>query len=122
MRRRTVVVASILIALTPIPAPADETKLTAAEIFDLLTGATIAGDWNGTRYTQSFSADGHTLYAPSGGRPDAGRWRIARDADAYESHWRNSGWSRYEIVRDGSTLFWRDNRGRLYPFEVTSAR
>ncbi len=94
--------------------------LTANEIETLLSDKKITGDWNGTPYTQSFAATGHTLYAAKGSPPEAGRWRVNAETDRYESFWERSGWSSYAIERDGDALYWVDGAGVRHPFEVAA--
>lgn len=116
MNRRTVLV--IIAASCAAPAQAEAQRLTAPEITALLSDRKITGDWNGTPYSQSFAATGHTVYIPRGGRPDAGRWRVNAETNEYESYWERSGWSSYAIEQDGDTLYWVDPSGARHPFEV----
>ena len=108
----------LIAAIPAFPAAAEAKTLTATEITALLSDRKISGDWNGTRYTQSFSATGHTVYIPEGGRADAGRWRVNSDTDAYESFWERSGWSSYSVVHEAGGLYWVDATGARHPFEL----
>lgn len=108
----------LIAAIPAVPALAEVTALTATEIIALLSDRKISGDWNGTRYTQSFAATGHTVYIPEGGRPEAGRWRVNTDTDAYESFWERSGWSSYRVVREAGGLYWVDATGARQPFDL----
>ena len=105
-------------SFAPLAARAEATRLQADEIEALLSGKRITGDWNGTPYSQRFDASGMTLYTPRGGSTDPGRWRVNAEAGTYESFWERSGWSTYWIEREAGVLYWVDEAGDRYPFEV----
>ncbi|MEM0947327.1 MAG: hypothetical protein AAGK37_07970 [Pseudomonadota bacterium] len=117
MQRRTLILSSIAFAAAP-PAVAQSSRLTAAEIEELLSGQRIKGDWNGTQYDQVFWENGGTLYTPQGAPSDHGKWRVNAAENTYESWWENSGWSSYAIEQEDGALYWVDSRDKRYPFEV----
>ena len=122
MTRRIALAALGLFLSVALPALADATRLTAQQIEALLSGQRIAGDWNGTAYSQVFWEGGTTLYLPQGGPSDAGKWRVNPAEGTYESWWENSGWSSYAIERKDGALYWVDGSGARHPFEVTGDR
>lgn len=86
---------------------AAEKKLTADEIADALTGNTVEGLWGQTAYKSYFDPSGFTLYQPSGRPPDRGKWRVDGEADRYCSHWERTGWSCYDLYREGDEIIWQ---------------
>lgn len=98
--------ALVLLLLVPASAWAEPERLTGAEIAAALTGNTVDGLWGGTPYRSYFDAGGFTLYQPAGQPAERGQWRADQERDLYCSHWERSGWSCYEIYRDGDTIIW----------------
>lgn len=96
----------LLLAAAPAAARAEPERLTGAEIAAVLTGNTVDGLWGGTPYRSYFDASGLTLYRPEGRPAERGRWRADQERDLYCSHWERSGWSCYEIYREGETIIW----------------
>lgn len=103
-------------------AMADEVRLTAAQIEELLAGNTISGTWSGTEYKQYYGADGFTVYVPADGSHDEGKWRVDAAEDAYDSWWSATGWVSYEVVRDDDTYYWLDGDGGRHPFSVLEGK
>ena len=97
--------ALVFLAAAPLTR-ADEVRLTATEIADLLRGHTAIGAWQGTPYRQYFYADGTTIYAPKGQRSIRGEWRIDPARDVYEIWWEGSGWETWGVVRREGSLYW----------------
>ncbi|MEM7257267.1 MAG: hypothetical protein AAF404_07745 [Pseudomonadota bacterium] len=86
---------------------ADEKKLSAAEITNLLSGNTAVGRWIDHHYRQYFGSDGSTIYAQENTRSSVGRWRVNSASNQYESWWERSGWgSGYDIVLKDGEYFW----------------
>lgn len=122
MMNRRQIALGLAISLLSVGMVRAETQLTGAEMFDLLNGNTISGDWVGTPYKSYYAPDGVTVYVPENGPAQRGRWRINYDTDEYESWWEQSGWSSYRIVRgDDGGLSWvfRDTR---QPFDVLDGK
>ncbi len=103
------------------PAQAGEERLSAAEIEALLSGNTISGVFNGTPYTQTFAPDGRTVYTPEGGQGDEGKWRVDAEEDQYESWWASTGWTAYEMARDGGTLIFIASDGSRSTAELVES-
>jgi len=95
-----------LLVAGDVGADVDERKLNAQEIVQALTGNTVAGVWGKTPYRSYFAPDGITIYQPEGGPPDRGKWRVDGEAHRSCSHWERSGWSCYDLYRNGDTLIW----------------
>ncbi len=70
----------LAIALTPLPAQAEERALNGAQIRELLPRITVKGEAT----TQQFSASGETTYTDHG-KKSAGRWSV--EGDQYCSTW-----------------------------------
>lgn len=94
-----------LLAAAPL-AFAEDVKLTATEIADLLRGRTAIGTWQGTLYRQYFKADGSTIYAAKGQRSTLGKWRVDPARDVYENWWDGSDWEVWGIIRRDGDLYW----------------
>lgn len=110
-----------LLALGPnTPASAEERKLSAVEIEDMLIGNTIEGLWAGHPYKQFFDASGNTLYVEDGRQPSMGRWKADKEKDAFCSWWEVGGWSCYEVLDGGpNTILWvAPGSGEKYPAKV----
>jgi len=119
--RRTFIAGVALATLTATGAASEE-KMTAAEILALLNGNTIIGSWSGTAYRSYYGDGGLTIYAPEGGQPERGRWRVNEETDQYESWWEHSGWTPYSVVRtDDGGYAWLHS-GELQPFSVLEGR
>jgi hypothetical protein len=91
--------AALALALSVTPALAgDWTPLTGPEITAALTARTLGYEGGGT---QTFFADGRTLY--DGGGPEWGRWRV--EGDRYCSVWPPSDrWTCYGVERHARGL------------------
>ena len=118
MKRRTFLMLVTTVALS-LPAQAQETRLSAAEIDALLSGNTIEGTWSGSTYKAYYGTNGIVVYVPEGGRPDEGKWRTNADTHEYESWWRSTGWTPYALVRTSDGYAWI-NGDTLEPFSVLS--
>ena len=123
-RRRalTALIASVLLwtALPSAPAPAEERKLSAAEIQQKLIGNTVEGMWDGSAYKQFFDASGNTIYVEDGRMPAFGRWKADPEKDAFCSFWENSGEACYEVREiDRDTIIWvSPSSGKEFPAKV----
>ena len=114
---------ALAILLATGPARAEPKKLTAAGIAEALAGNTIEGLWGATPYRSYFDADGTTLYQAEGRPVDRGRWRADAAKDQYCSWWEQSGWSCYEIYREGETIIWAIPRSDTrYPSTLLEGR
>ena len=119
MNRRSLLISFGLMTIGGV-ALAEAKLLNADEIDDLLRGNRIKGDWNGTPYSQTFLETGVTTYFAESSPPSTGRWRVNASDNTYESWWERSGWSSYEIERDGDALYWVDSNGGRHPFDVVA--
>ena len=99
--------AVVLFLCTAGLALAAERKLSANEIADALTGNTVEGLWGETAYKSYFDPSGFTLYQPKNRPADRGKWRVDGESDRYCSHWERTGWSCYDIYRDGDQIIWQ---------------
>ena len=91
----------------------------ALQIFEALAGNTVVGVWDNTPYRSYFRPDGLTIYQPNGGTAVSGKWRVDREKDQYCSWWARSGWSCYDIYRDGRTIIWVvPYSGQRYPSRI----
>ena len=99
--------AGLLIVCWGSAAVAAEKKLTAHEIADALTGNTVEGMWGETPYKSYFDPSGFTIYQPEGRPQDRGKWRVDGETHRYCSHWERSGWSCYDLYRDGDEIIWQ---------------
>lgn len=106
-----------LVAAAPL-AFAEDVKLTATEIADLLRGHTAIGMWQGTPYRQYFNADGSTIYAAKDQRSTLGKWRVDSTRDLYESWWDGSDWEVWGIIRRDGQLYWTGPGIEAEPFEI----
>lgn len=120
MKRRVFMALASVVTLA-LPAQAQETRLTAAEINTMLSGNTIKGTWSGSTYKQYFGAAGMTVYIPDGGSADEGKWRTNADTNEYESWWRSTGWTPYALVRTDDGYAWI-NGDKLELFTVLEGK
>ena len=97
---------ALLFGTTPGDALAEARKLDASEIAEALTGNTVEGLWGQTPYRSDFDSNGLTLYKPQGRPADRGRWKVDKTSHQYCSWWERSGWSCYDLYRDGDTIIW----------------
>jgi len=99
---------ALVIALGAVQAAkADERKLGAAEIEQMLAGNTVDGNWKGTPFKQFFAADGSTTYLAEGAQPSAGKWKVDAAKDQYCSWWQGSAWDCYDIHSVGpDSIIW----------------
>ena len=121
MSTRAGFAALVLLAAAPL-APADEVRLTATEIGDLLRGRTAIGTWQGTPYRQYFYADGTTIFAPKGQRSTRGEWRIDPARDVYESWWEGPGWEAWSVIRREGSLYWTGSGIEPEPFVMVDGQ
>ncbi len=99
--------ACVVVAFLSAPVGAEDRKLTAAEIEQVLAGNTIEGLWAGRPYKQYFSETGKTIYVEEGRQPSMGRWQADAEKEAYCSWWEMSGWSCYEVLDGGpDAIIW----------------
>ncbi|SLN46455.1 hypothetical protein PEL8287_02408 [Roseovarius litorisediminis] len=96
-------------------------QINAAQIQELLSGNTIVGTWAGSNYSQYYFENGRTIYAPEGGRPDEGKWRVRADTNQYDSWWRSTDWTPYTIVMTNDGFAWV-NGENLEPFKVLKGK
>lgn len=97
---------SLVLAAALADARAGPRKLKAPEIAEALTGNTVEGIWGQTPYRSYFDGNGVTLYKPQGRSADAGRWKVDKTRHQYCSWWERSGWSCYDLYRDGDSIIW----------------
>jgi len=109
---------SVVLSIPFSSASAEEIKLKASEIKELLTGNTALGTWNGTAYRQFFHKDGSTIYATKNNRSSLGQWGVNYTSDTYESLWNEARWDSYDVLRNGHELHWRDGDLRRYAFQI----
>ena len=95
-----------LVIVGPQPALGEERKLSGQQIREALTGNTVSGEWGGTPYKSYFRPDGLTVYKPKDRPEESGRWRVDEENDQYCSWWARTGWSCYNVYRDGKTIIW----------------
>ena len=102
------VLAALLAGLLPgSPATGEEpAKMTGKAIREALTGNTVDGVWGERPYRSYFRPDGLTIYKPEGAPAENGKWRVDEDKDQYCSWWARTGWSCYNLYRDGRTIYW----------------
>lgn len=124
LRARAISPAIVLLALLHAPAGAEDRKLSADEIEQVLAGNTIEGLWAGRPYKQYFSETGNTIYAEDGRQPSKGRWKADPDKEAYCSWWEMSGWSCYEVLDGGpDAIIWvSPGSGERHPATVLPGR
>lgn len=108
MRRLWVVLCafSLVAGATLTVARAEARKLNAREIAEALTGNTVEGLWGQTPYRSYFGDNGITLYKPQGRAIDRGRWKVDKTSHQYCSWWERSGWSCYDLYREGDSIIW----------------
>ena len=117
-RRIFLAVAAILVTST---AHAQSVKLTAAQITELLTGNTATGKWQGQRYRQFFSADGHTIYAQKDAGSSVGSWRIDAEIDEYQSIWpKDQEWEGWYVMEYSGRYYWVSKSTPPTPFKVVA--
>ncbi|MEM7268527.1 MAG: hypothetical protein AAF401_04655 [Pseudomonadota bacterium] len=109
---------ALALALSATLAVAEPRRLTGDEIAAALSGKTAVGEWYGTPYKQYFSDKGWTVYRAENSRPEDGNWRADRDRDLYESYWRRSGWSGYQVLIEGDLYFWLEPSGQPQSFTL----
>ena len=92
---------------------------TQAELFELLNGNTLTGQWDGRPFTQHFATDRSTRYREGDGETTHGTWRVI-DSGQYCSIWppfpRETC---YEVLVDGQRIFWKWE-DKIHPSIVTA--
>lgn len=117
MKRRTLLVALLISAASPIFA--QSVKLKTAEIAVLLTGNTAVGSWKGVKYRQYFDSDGSTIYAQEGSRSTRGDWRIDPKIDEYQSIWPgDASWEGWYVMEYLGTYYWVSKSTPPTPFKI----
>ncbi|MDX1710226.1 MAG: hypothetical protein R3316_03715 [Rhodovibrionaceae bacterium] len=77
----------------------EEQPLTGAEIKAALSGNTVFGEQDGTKWKQYFAPDGSTTYISGDDDPSPGKWRV--DGDTFCSLWPPaSDWDCYDMTGD----------------------
>ena len=90
---------------------------TQQQLRDLLSGNTLAGEWDGRRYTQHFAANRTTRYREGDGAVTQGTWRITADG-LYCSVWPPSPTEAcYVVLVDGDRILWKSG-DRIFPSTV----
>jgi hypothetical protein len=110
---------ALLVLLTTItaaiPALAAETKLTSAEIAELLTDQSLYAG-NPGDIEQMFKLGGATFYLDHG-NSSQGIWSVANDQ--YCSTWPpNPSSSCYDVLRDGDNVTFVSKSGTRYPMRI----
>jgi len=100
-----ILAALLVLALAPIAQAADQ-KMSARQISEALTGNSVAGVWRGTSYKSYFRPDGLTIFQPSNGVAESGKWIIDKRTDRLCNWWAKSGWSCYDLFRNGRDIIW----------------
>ena len=127
MRSLTVSLPCLLTALALAaggsPASAEEQRLTGLKIHEALAGNTVVGEWGNQPYRSYFRPDGLTIYKPDGGPAENGKWRVDEETDQYCSWWARSGWSCYNVYREGRTIIWEiPGTDTRYPSEILGGK
>ena len=111
--------AAIIVLAVGRPSQGEERKMTALQIFEALAGNTVEGVSGRTPYRSYFRPDGVTLYQPDDGPRETGKWRVDEEKDQYCAWWARSGWSCYEVYRDGRQIIWVvPYSGKRYPSRI----
>ena len=89
-----------------------------SELFALLNGNTLTGEWDGRPFTQHFATNRTTRYREGDGETTHGTWRVI-DNGQYCSIWppfpRETC---YDVLVDGNTILWQWG-GKIHPSTVT---
>lgn len=99
---RLMLVLVILVA-PPLQAMA-ESKHTAAQLREALTGNTVSGVLGPRHYRQYFDPNGSTTYVEQSRPPTRGTWRVADDG-RFCSVWGQAE-SCYDVVLNGNEITW----------------
>lgn len=84
------------------PAFAEEQPMKSAEVTAFLNGATVEGNQDGAAWSQTFDADGTTLYTTTSGET-SGQWQLR--GDKFCSLWPPAtGWDCYDITGEGENI------------------
>ncbi|MBX2869461.1 MAG: hypothetical protein KTR18_12340, partial [Acidiferrobacterales bacterium] len=94
---------------------AEQVSLTDDEIVKFLSGSEIRGNQKGTKWRQTFTADGETYYEETNGfRPSFGQWKALNNE--YCSVWPPSAiWSCYKMTAEGEELTFIPHKGDAWP-------
>ena len=116
MIRRTFLACLLVLAL---PAQAQSVKLTAPEIYALLSGNMYVGKWVCPASRQFFGVDVTIIYAQEGARSTRGQWRIDAAKDEYQSIWpRDSDWEGWFVMEWDGTFYWVSKKTPPTPFKL----
>lgn len=87
-------------------AAAEERRLDASEISDLLTGSTLVGEHKGVNYRQYFGENARTSLNLADSAERVGRWRVDEADDILEIRWASSNtWQPYRVCHaDGEVM------------------
>lgn len=114
----------VLVTLVAAPAAphAEEQKLSAAEISEVLGGNTLEGKWRGNFYRQYFNTRGTTSYIEAGwSRSMRGKWRVDETKNLYCEEFSGVGIRCFDVYRDAETIIMivpktgQETRAKLLP-------
>ena len=97
---------------------AEERKLTGDEIKTALSDKKVAGTTeNGAGWTQSFKANGDTLYHLTGTEAQNGAWEV--QGDRFCSQWPpDPAWVCYDVTGENDRITFVSDTGKLWPAKV----
>ena len=119
MRRLLTTLAAGLISLVACASDIGDAKAPSqAQLFELLNGNTLTGEWDGRPFTQHFATNRTTRYREGDGDTTHGTWRVI-DNGQYCSIWppfpRETC---YDVLVDGNTILWKSG-GKIHPSTVS---
>ncbi len=112
--------AAFMVALAGLSnmAAAEERKLTGDEIKAAIADKKVAGTTeNGAGWTQSFKANGDTLYQLTGTEAQNGGWEVR--GDQFCSQWPpDPAWVCYDVTGENGRVTFISDTGKKWPAKV----
>lgn len=118
--QKTIFAAAFMVALGGLSntALAEERKLTGDEIKTALSDKKVAGTTdNGAGWTQTFKANGDTLYQLTGTEAQNGSWEI--QGERFCSQWPpDATWVCYDVTGENDRVTFVSDTGKNWPAKV----
>ncbi len=118
--QRAIFTGAFMVALTGLTtmALAEERKLTGEEIKAAISDKRVAGNTeNGAGWTQSFKANGNTLYQLTGTEAQNGGWEVR--GDRFCSQWPpDPAWVCYDVTGENDRVTFVSDSGKKWPAKV----
>jgi len=114
-----VAAATINLAVSGLPAQAEDQLVLGEELVKLLSGHSAEGTRDGISFVEYFGADGRTTLRVADGSVEHGTWKVA-DTGNVCTTWPARGERCYRVLKFGDTYMWEgvDGAGGTHAFTI----